>query len=64
MIQYSGIPGSVAFIVITVDLMSKQNVTKHLRININVMAKFQSAAYVHTFQMLNALVMVQIQSCM
>jgi hypothetical protein len=64
MIQYIGIPGSVEFIVIKVDLISKQNVTKHLWININATAKFQSATYVHMFQILNGLVMVQIKSCM
>lgn len=60
MIQYIGIPGNVEFIVIKMDLISKQNVTKHLWININVTAKFHSATYVRMFQMLNALVMVQI----
>jgi len=61
---YIGIPDSVEFIVIKMDLISKQNVTKHLWININATAKFQSATYVRMFQMLNAFVMVQIQSCM
>ena len=64
MIQYIGIHGSVEFIVIKMDLISKQNVTKHLWININATAKFLSATYVRMFQMLKGLVMVQIQSCM
>jgi len=63
MIQYIGIPGSVEFIVIKMDLISKQNVTKHLWIDINATEKFQSATYVHMFQMMYVLVMVQIQSC-
>jgi len=64
MIQYIGIPGSVEFIVIKMDLISKQNVTKHLWVNVNTTTKFQSATYVRMLQMLNGLIMVQIQSCM
>jgi hypothetical protein len=64
MIQYTGILGTVVFIVVKMDLISKQNVTKYLWININVITKFQSATCVRTFQMMNVLVMVQIQFCM
>jgi len=63
MIQYIGICGNVELIVIKMDLISKQNVTKHLWINIYVMAKSQPTTCVHTFQMMNVLAVVQIQSC-
>jgi hypothetical protein len=46
-------------------LIGEQNVTNHMGVRINPMAKFQTATHVHRFKMLNALDVVRIHSfCM